>query len=63
MELECIMVSELNQAEKDTYLHNFTYIWNLTNKTSETTRQNRNRLINRTNLLLVARREKDCEYG
>ena len=32
MELECIMLSEISQAEKDKY--DFTRMWNLRNKTN-----------------------------
>ena len=34
MELEWIMLSEIDQSEKDKY-HDFTHMWNLRNKTDE----------------------------
>ena len=42
MDLEGIMLSEISQRET---LHDFTYMWNLKNKTNEQTQQNRTRLI------------------
>ena len=54
MDLEGIMLSEISQTEKKTP-HDFTYMWNLENKTNEHTKQNRNRLIDTENKLVVAR--------
>ena len=34
MELECIMLSEISQSEKDKY-HDFIHMWNLRKKTDE----------------------------
>ena len=34
MELECIMLSEVSQSEKDKY-HTISLMWNLRNKTDE----------------------------
>ena len=41
MDLEGIMLRAISQTEKDK-CHDFTYMWNLKNKTKK---QNRNRLI------------------
>ena len=38
-------------------LYDFTYMWNLKNKTNEQTKQNRNWLINTEHILVVARGE------
>ena len=47
MDLEGIMLSEISQAENVRYLYDFTYMWNLKNKT--------NSLIDTENKLVVAR--------
>ena len=58
MDLECIMLSEVSQTKKDIQ-HDFTYMWNKKqNKTNEQTKQNRNRVTDTGNkLLVVVRRE------
>ena len=37
MELEGIMLSETSQTEKNKYSYDFTYMWNLKDKTNEQT--------------------------
>ena len=40
IDVEGIMLSEISQTERQT-LYDFTYMWNLKNKTNEQTEQNR----------------------
>ena len=47
-----IMLSEINQTEKDKIPYDLIYMWNLKN---EINKQNRNRVIDTENKLLVAR--------
>ena len=60
MGLEAIMLSEISQRQ---VLYDFTYIWDLKNRTNEKTKQKRNRLIQKTNCWLPERwrglREED----
>ena len=50
MDPECIMLNEMSDREGQ-ILHDCTYMWNLNNET----KQNRNRLIDTENKLVVAR--------
>ena len=43
--------------------YDFTYMWNLKNKTNEQTKQKRNRLIDTENKLVVARGEEGGEMN
>ena len=51
--LEAIMLSEIRQRKTNTY--DVTYMWNLTNKMNY--KQNRYKLIDTENKLMVTRRE------
>ena len=35
MELECVMLSEVSQSDKEQIPYDFTHMWNLRNKTDE----------------------------
>ena len=37
IDLEGIMLSEISQTDKDKFLYDFTFMWNLKNKTNEQT--------------------------
>ena len=58
-ELECFMISEISQTEKDKISYNFTYMWSLKKKRKEKRKERKekktNSLINTENKLVVAR--------
>ena len=57
VDLEGIMLSEISQTEKIQIAYDSIYIWNLENK------QNRSRLIDTENKLMVARWERGWGLG
>ena len=56
MDLEIIILSEVSQTEKEKYY--ITYMWNLKKKYKRTYLQNRNRLTDIENKLMVTKGEK-----
>ena len=48
-----MMLSEVIHTDRRQIPYDFTYMWNLINKTNEQTKQNRNRLIDKENKLMV----------
>ena len=54
--LDVIILSEVSQKEKDMY-HNITYIWDIKNSANELL-QNRNRLTDMENKLMVTKGER-----
>ena len=62
MDLQGLMLSELNQREKDKYCV-IIYMWNIKNKTIACIRQNRNRLIDTENNLMVSSGKREGGRG
>ena len=54
-----MMLSEVIHTDRIQIPYDFTYMWNLINKTNEQTKQNINRLIDKENKLMFARGEVD----
>ena len=53
MDLEIVTLSEVSQTEKDKYHNNITYMWNLKKWYKWTYLQNRNRVTDVENKLMV----------
>ena len=61
MDLEIVILSEVSQTEKDKYRMVITYMWNLKKWYKWTYLQNRNRVTDVENKLIVAKGERSGE--
>ena len=60
MDFQGIMISEISQRQ---IIHDFTYIWQLRNQTSEQTQLNGNRVLDSENKQVVAKGVKGEEMS